>query len=78
MSGSQRLHDVYVREVLGLLGFFAVDAGSSQPSPRMGVEFRPLLEAIEAGDGEAGARLIEAHVRRSTDRLANRIKASRS
>jgi DNA-binding GntR family transcriptional regulator len=78
MSGSQRLHDVYVREVLGLLGFFAVDAGSSRHAPRMGVEFRPLLEAIEAGDGEAGARLIEVHIRRSTDRLANRIKASRS
>jgi DNA-binding GntR family transcriptional regulator len=78
MSGSRRLHEVYVREVLGLLGFFAVDAGLSQDLPHMGVEFRPLLEAIGAGDGDAAAQLIEVHIRRSTDSLANRIEASRS
>lgn len=78
MCGSQRLREVYEREVSGLLGFFAVDAGASQPPPHMGVEFRPLLEALESGDGEAAALLIEAHIRRSTDLLANRIEASHS
>jgi DNA-binding GntR family transcriptional regulator len=75
-SGSGRLHEVYDREILGLLGFFGVDAVAYEPLTEMGREFGPLLQAMEAGDGDAAARLIELHIRRATDLLAHSIEAS--
>ena len=42
----------------------------------MGAEFGPLLEAIEAGDEDVAARLIEAHVRRACTLLSTGLEAT--
>jgi len=76
LGGGRRLHEVYEREVLNALGFFGVDAQAYQPISDMGIEFWPLLEAIEAGDGDRAARLIEAHVRRACSLLSRGLEAT--
>jgi DNA-binding GntR family transcriptional regulator len=65
LAGSRRLHEVYEREVLNTLGMFGLDARVYQPISTMGQEFRPLLEAIQASDGDGATRLIDTHVRRA-------------
>jgi GntR family transcriptional regulator of gluconate operon len=74
LTGSRRLHDVFSREVLTMLGFFVYDEQTYNPLSEMGREFRPLLKAIEAGDEDEAAALIESHVRRATDLLTERIE----
>lgn len=76
LGGGRRLHEVYEREVLSTLGFFGVDAQAYQPISEMGTEFRPLLEAIEVGDEDGAARLIEAHVRRACSLLSTGLEAA--
>lgn len=75
-SGSVRLHEVYQREIGGLVAFFGVDAEAYEPLSEMGREFPPLLRAIETGAGDDAARLIESHIRRATDLLAEQIEES--
>jgi GntR family transcriptional regulator, gluconate operon transcriptional repressor len=76
LGGGRRLHEVYEREVLNTLGFFGVDSQAYQPISDMGVEFGPLLVAIEAGDEDAAAHLIEAHVRRACSLLSTGLEAT--
>ena len=74
LSGSRRLHEVFDREVLSMLGFFVYDGQAYDPLSEMAREFRSLLRAIEAGDENEAARLIESHVRRATDLLSERVE----
>lgn len=74
LCGNARLLEVFDREVGTMLGFFGVDAEAYQPLTEMGRELRPLCEAIAAGDAEEAARLVEVHVRRSTELMANHVE----
>jgi GntR family transcriptional regulator of gluconate operon len=74
LSGSRRLHEVFDREVLSMLGFFVYDEQAYDPLSEMAREFRPLLKAIEASDENEAARLVESHVRRATDLLSERVE----
>jgi DNA-binding GntR family transcriptional regulator len=77
LAGNRRLREVFDREILNTVGFFAVDAQAFRPLSDMGREFRALVEAIADADEDAAARLIAAHVRRATDLLAEQIEATR-
>lgn len=76
LGGGRRLHEVYEREVLNTLGFFGVDAQAYQPISEMGAEFRPLLDAIEKGDEDDAARLIEGHIHRACSLLSTGLEAT--
>ena len=71
-----RLWEAFDREVLTLLGFFGVDAETYQPLTEMGLELRPLCDAIETGNADEAARLIETHIRRSTAAMASHVEAA--
>lgn len=73
LGGGRRLHEVFEREVLNTLSLFGLDARAYRPISDMGREFRPLLEAIQAGDGDRAAHLIEAHVRRACSLLGDSL-----
>ena len=71
LGGGERLHEVYEREILNTLSLFVLDARVYDPISDMSKDFRPLLEAIAAGDGDAAATTISAHVRSACARLSN-------
>lgn len=77
LCGDARLQEVFEREIATMLGFFGVDAEAYRPLADMGRELKPLSDAIEAGDGEEAARLVEKHVRRSTVITANHVDERR-
>lgn len=74
LGGGQRLYEVFEREILNTLGLFGLDAIAYRPESDMGREFRPLLESIQAGDGERAARFIEEHVRRACSLLGDTLE----
>lgn len=76
LSGSRSLHRVYVREVRDMLGFFAFDKRVYRPLESMGIEFPPLLAAIEAGRQAEAAQFIETHIRRSMKLLSCELRHS--
>lgn len=78
LAGSRRLYEVFEREVLNMLTFslFDFDYQAYQPIRDMGREFRPLLEAIEAGDVDGAARRIEEHIKRATELLSAQIESA--
>lgn len=75
LGGGRRLHEVYAREVLNTLGLFGLDRRAYHPISDMGQEFRPLLEAIQTGEEDAAARLIDVHVRRACSLLSDSLQS---
>jgi DNA-binding GntR family transcriptional regulator len=71
LAGDQLVCEIYEREVLKTLNFFALDAEAYQPISAMGRELGPFLDAIEAGDGDLAAKRIEAHIRHGSDLLSH-------
>jgi DNA-binding GntR family transcriptional regulator len=73
-AGDALVYEVYEREVLKTLEFYALDSEAYQPISVMGRELRPFLDAIEAGDGRLAAELLETHIRRGSNLLSEGLE----
>lgn len=74
LSGNRRLHEVFVRHVPLLRSLMKLDEfiyGSYEDIAR---EHEPLVEALEAGDGDRAAARFCQHVDRARDLVADYIE----
>jgi GntR family transcriptional regulator of gluconate operon len=61
LAGNSRLHEVFLRHVPMLRSLLRLDERVYGSMDEVAHEHLPLVEAIEAGDGDASARIAEAH-----------------
>ena len=75
LSGNQRLHAVFTRDVPTMQALIKIDDQLYPSLADTAQEHRPLLEAIESRDAEAAAAGFEAHIDRARDLVAEFIEA---
>ena len=75
LARNERLHAVYSGSV-SLLRTVTVDERRDAASADVAEEHRPLLQAIEDGDGDEAARRFEAHVERAAGLAASQGAAA--
>ena len=74
LTGDRHLYEVLEREILNMF-IFGFDRQYG-PDWDMGREFPSLIEAIETGDGELAARLMEEHLNRANDLLPIQVRVA--
>lgn len=73
LTGNRRLHDVFVRYVPMVRTLIRLDEFLYSSLDEIADEHRPLLDAIEAGDGDLAASRFEAHVEHAAALVSNYI-----
>jgi len=61
LCGNSRIHEVFMRYVPTLRGLLRLDEQVLRSLDEISRQHRPLVEAIEAGDEETAARLLNEH-----------------
>ncbi|MGZ8582938.1 MAG: GntR family transcriptional regulator [Actinomycetota bacterium] len=70
LCGNTRIHEVFMRYVPTLRGLLRLDEQVLRSLDEISLQHRPLVEAIEAGDEDAAARLLEEHAEHAGDLIA--------
>jgi GntR family transcriptional regulator, gluconate operon transcriptional repressor len=70
LSGNSRIHDVFVRYVPTLRGLLRLDEQVLGSLDEISLQHRPIVEAIEAGDEEAAAGLLNEHSEHAGELIA--------
>ena len=75
LSGNARLHEVFSRYVPTLRALLRLDEHVYRSLDDIAMEHRPLLDAIEAGDGARASDLAEHHCDHAGDLIADLIES---
>lgn len=70
LCGNTRIHEVFMRYVPTLRGLLRLDEQVLRSLDEISLQHRPFVEAIEAGDEEAAARLLGEHAEHAGDLIA--------
>lgn len=70
LCGNSRIHEVFMRYVPTLRGLLRLDEQVLRSLDEISLQHRPFVEAIEAGDEEAAARLLGEHAEHAGDLIA--------
>jgi DNA-binding GntR family transcriptional regulator len=77
LAGNNRLHEVFLRHVPMLRALLRLDERVYRSLDEVANEHLPLVEAIEAGDPDAAARIAEAHCDHAGDLISAYIEGQR-
>lgn len=70
LCGNSRIHEVFMRYVPTLRGLLRLDEQVLRSLDEISLQHRPLVDAIEAGDEEAAARLLNEHAEHAGELIA--------
>jgi GntR family transcriptional regulator of gluconate operon len=70
LCGNSRIHEVFMRYVPTLRGLLRLDEQVLRSLDEISLQHRPLVEAIEAGDGEQAATLLNEHAEHAGELIA--------
>ena len=70
LCGNSRIHDVFMRYVPTLRGLLRLDERVIRSLDEISLQHRPLVDAIEAGDEELAARLLNQHAEHAGELIA--------
>jgi DNA-binding GntR family transcriptional regulator len=70
LCGNSRIHEVFVRYVPTLRALLRLDEQVLRSIDEISKQHRPLVDAIEAGDGELAARLLYEHAEHAGELIA--------
>ena len=70
LCGNSRIHEVFMRYVPTLRGLLRLDEQVLRSLDEISLQHRPLVEAIEAGDEEGAATLLNEHAEHAGELIA--------
>jgi GntR family transcriptional regulator of gluconate operon len=70
LCGNSRIHEVFMRYVPTLRGLLRLDEQVLRSLDEISLQHRPLVEAIEAGDEERAATLLNEHAEHAGELIA--------
>jgi DNA-binding GntR family transcriptional regulator len=70
LCGNSRIHEVFMRYVPTLRGLLRLDEQVLRSLDEISSQHRPLVEAIEAGDEEGAATLLNEHAEHAGELIA--------
>jgi GntR family transcriptional regulator of gluconate operon len=76
LCGNSRIHEVFMRYVPTLRGLLRLDEHVLRSLDEISRQHRPLVEAIEAGDEESAARLLNEHAEHAGGLIAGVMAAN--
>ncbi len=76
LCGNSRIHEVFMRYVPTLRGLLRLDEHVVRSLDEISRQHRPLVEAIEAGDEETAARLLNEHAEHAGGLIAGVMAAN--
>jgi DNA-binding GntR family transcriptional regulator len=76
LCGNSRIHEVFMRYVPTLRGLLRLDEHVLASLDEISRQHRPLVEAIEAGDEETAARLLNEHAEHAGGLIAGVMAAN--
>ena len=76
LCGNSRIHEVFMRYVPTLRGLLRLDEHVLRSLDEISRQHRPLVEAIEAGDEETAARLLNEHAEHAGGLIAGVMTAN--
>jgi DNA-binding GntR family transcriptional regulator len=76
LCGNSRIHEVFMRYVPTLRGLLRLDEHVVRSLEEISRQHRPLVEAIEAGDEETAARLLNEHAEHAGGLIADVMAAN--
>ena len=76
LCGNSRIHEVFMRYVPTLRGLLRLDEHVLRSLDEISRQHRPLVEAIEAGDEETAARLLNEHAEHAGGLIAGVMAAN--
>jgi DNA-binding GntR family transcriptional regulator len=76
LCGNARIHEVFMRYVPTLRGLLRLDERVLRSLDEISLQHRPIVDAIESGDEEAAARLLNDHAEHAGDMIAGLVAAN--
>lgn len=70
LCGNARIHEVFMRYVPTLRGLLRLDEQVLRSLDEISLQHRPFVDAIEAGDEEIAARLLNEHAEHAGEMIA--------
>lgn len=70
LCGNSRIHEVFMRYVPTLRGLLRLDEHVLRSLDEISLQHRPFVDAIEAGDEEGAARLLNEHAEHAGEAIA--------
>jgi GntR family transcriptional regulator of gluconate operon len=70
LCGNSRIHEVFMRYVPTLRGLLRLDEQVVRSLDEISLQHRPFVDAIEAGDEETAARLLNEHAEQAGELIA--------
>jgi GntR family transcriptional regulator of gluconate operon len=70
LCGNSRIHEVFMRYVPTLRGLLRLDEQVVRSLDEISLQHRPFVDAIEAGDEETVARLLNEHAEQAGELIA--------
>lgn len=70
LCGNSRIHEVFMRYVPTLRGLLRLDEQVLRSLDEISLQHRPFVDAIEAGDEETAARLLNEHAEHAGELIA--------
>jgi len=70
LCGNSRIHEVFMRYVPTLRGLLRLDERALRSLDEISLQHRPFVDAIEGGDEEAAARLLNDHAEHAGELIA--------
>jgi len=78
LSGNARIHEVFARYVPMLRALLRLDERVLPSLDQAGMDHRPIVEAIDAGDADRARRLAEDHCDHAGDLIATYLEHQRA
>jgi DNA-binding GntR family transcriptional regulator len=76
LCGNSRIHEVFMRYVPTLRGLLRLDEQVLRSLDEISLQHRPLVDAVEAGDEELAARLLNEHAEHAGEMIAGVLPSS--
>jgi DNA-binding GntR family transcriptional regulator len=76
LCGNSRIHEVFMRYVPTLRGLLRLDEQVLRSLDEISLQHRPLVDAVEAGDEELAARLLNEHAEHAGEMIAGVLSSN--